>query len=74
MGKVEIARNEQFLLFPPCFLPIRRTCSFHQNISCRLQTLSVWKSLKFVVWKRVKMLSMRKSSRFDLQHLFGSQF
>ena len=23
--------------------------------NCRLQTLSVWKSLKFVVWERVKM-------------------
>ena len=25
VGKGEIARNEQFLLFPPCFLPIWRT-------------------------------------------------
>ena len=31
VGKGEIARNEQFLLFPQCFLPIRRTiCQFHQ--------------------------------------------
>ena len=29
VGKGEIARNEQFLLFPPCFLPIWKTyCSF----------------------------------------------
>ena len=27
VGKGEIARNEQFLLFPPCFLPIWST--FH---------------------------------------------
>ena len=27
---------------------------FHQNNKCRLQTLSVWKSLKFVVWEWVK--------------------
>ena len=26
---------------------------FHQIQNCRLQTLSVWKSLKFVVWERV---------------------
>ena len=32
MGKGEIARYEQFLLFPQCFLPIWRTsCYFHQN-------------------------------------------
>ena len=30
-GKGEIARNEQFLLFPQCFQPILRTfCHFHQ--------------------------------------------
>ena len=52
-GKEEIARNEQFLLFPQCFSPIRITfCHFHQIQNCRLQT--VWKHLKFVVWERVK--------------------
>ena len=31
MGKGEIARNEQFLLFPQCFLLVWRTfCHFHQ--------------------------------------------
>ena len=30
-GKGEIARNEQFLLFPLCFLPVSKTfCHFHQ--------------------------------------------
>ena len=49
--KGEIARNEQFLLFPQCFLPIWITfCHIRQILNCRLQTLSVWKSLKFVVW------------------------
>ena len=28
VGKGEIARNEQFLLFPQCFLPVWRT-SYH---------------------------------------------
>ena len=51
LGKEEIARNEQFLLFPQCFLSFQRTfCHFHQI--CHPQTLSVWKSLKFIVWER----------------------
>ena len=55
LGKGEIASNEQFLLFPQCFLPTWITfCHFHQIWNCRLQTLSVWKHLKFVVWERVK--------------------
>ena len=55
VGKGEIDRNEQFLLFPQCFLPVRITfCHFCQIRNCRLQTLSVWKSLKFVVWLWVK--------------------
>ena len=54
VGKGEIARNDQFLLFPQCFLPVWITFShFHQIQNCRLQTLSVWNSLKFVVWERV---------------------
>ena len=53
-GKREIAHNEQFLLFPQCFLPVWRTfCHFHLIQNCRLQTLSIWKSLKFIVWERV---------------------
>ena len=47
----ENARNEQVLLFPQCFLPVSITfCHFHQIRNSRLQTLSAWKSLKFVVW------------------------
>ena len=46
-GKGEIARNEQFLLFPQCFLTIGRTFyHFHQICNCCLQTLSVWKCFK----------------------------
>ena len=53
--KGEIARNEQFLLFPECLLPIWRAfCHFHHIWNCRLQTLWVWKRIKFVVWERVK--------------------
>ena len=56
LEKGEIARHEQFLLFPQCFLPFWRTfCNFHQTYNCRLQPLSVWKRLKFVVWERFKL-------------------
>ena len=54
-GIGEIARNEQFLLFPQWFLPVLKAfCRFHQIWNCRMQTLSVWKRLTFVVWERVK--------------------
>ena len=37
VGKGEIARNKQFLLFPQCFLPVWITfCHFHQIWNCRL--------------------------------------
>ena len=50
VGKEQIACNEQFLYSPKCFLPFWRTfCNFQFDENCRLQTLSVWKSLKFVV-------------------------
>ena len=62
MGKGEIARNEQFLLFPQCFLPVWITfCHFHQTQNCHLQTPSVWKRLKFVIWERVKYLTTADS-------------
>ena len=55
VGKGEIARNEQFLLFPQCFLTIWKTfCQFPQIWNCSLQTLSVLKGLKYVIWERVK--------------------
>ena len=60
VGKGEIAHNEQFLLFPHCFLPVWITfCHFRQILNCRLQTPSVWKSLKFVVWLWVKSTGPR---------------
>ena len=46
VGKGEIAHNEKCLLFQQCFLTIWKTFCHFRN--CRLQTLSVWKSLKFV--------------------------
>ena len=47
---------KQFL-FPQYFLLFWRTFRhFHQFQNCRLQPLSVWKSLKFVIWERVKIM------------------
>ena len=49
VGKGEIARNEQFLLFPQCFLLVGMTfCHFLNILNCCLQSLSIWKSPKFV--------------------------
>ena len=40
VGKGEIARDKQFLLFPQCFPPVWRIfCHFHQIWNCRLETL-----------------------------------
>ena len=45
--------------FSQWFLPICRTfCHFHPIWNCRLQTLSVWLSLKFVVWERVNSICL----------------
>ena len=58
VGKGEIARNEQFLLYPQCFLHFWRTFyHFHQISklsSAKSFNFSIWKSPKFVVWKRVE--------------------
>ena len=66
-GNGEIARNEQFLLFPQCFLPVWRTfCHLHQIQNCRLQTLTVWKSQNLVVWQRVKSSTLYSmNTHFD---------
>ena len=54
-------RNSSWRAISPflqCFLPIRRNfCHFHQVLNCRLLPLSVWKSLRFVVWERVNAFS-----------------
>ena len=56
VGKGEMTCQEQFLLFLQCRLPVWRSfCHFHQIQSCRLQTLSIWNSLKFVLWERVNL-------------------
>ena len=61
VGKGEIAHNEQLLLFPQCFQPVWKTFRyFHQTQNCSLQTLPAWKSLKFVIWERVKAFTNKE--------------
>ena len=50
--------SSNFSFSSQCFLSVLRSfCFFHQIGICCLQTLSIWKSLKFVVWERVKCYS-----------------
>ena len=53
-GKRRNCLTEQSLLFPQCFLFIwMDLLPFSSNLKLSSATLSVWKSLKFVVWERV---------------------
>ena len=50
----EIAHKEYFLLLPQCFLPIWRTFfRCHQIWNRCLQTLWIWKGLRFVIIRRL---------------------
>ena len=50
--------------FPQCFLPIWRTFYHSYQIqNCYLQTILVWKILKFVVWEGVNSLPNEKKFR-----------
>ena len=71
LGKGEIVRNKQFLLFPQCFLPVCRTFyHFHQIENCHQQSLSVLKSLKLVIWESVKGGSNAVSGQNNVNLLF----
>ena len=50
-GKREIAYNEQFLLFPVFSTHLENPLPFSSNL--KLQALSVWKSLEYIIWERV---------------------
>ena len=59
-GKGDIACNKQLLLFPQCFLTMRKTlCHFHQILNCRLQTLSLEESKILLFWKGLKQPNCR---------------
>ena len=64
--KGEIARNEQFLLFPQGFLLAWKTfCHYiiSDIVICKL--LGVWKRKKFVIWEWVNLLFSLKINLFD---------
>ena len=49
----KLLKMSKFLLSPSVLPFWRFFCLYHQIQKCHLQTLCVWKSLKFVVWERV---------------------
>ena len=52
--KEEMLVPSSFFFFPTVFSNLLENfCYFHQIWNCRLQTLSVWKILKFVIWERL---------------------
>ena len=54
--KEKMLVTSKLLLFPQSFLPFQKTsCHFHQIKISHLRTLSVWKSLKFIVWERLTL-------------------
>ena len=70
-GKGEIARNEQFLLFPQCFLPVWRTfCHFYQIRNCRLQSFSVRKSKMCRLGKGYLTLHLLLAYDHSINYLF----
>ena len=56
LGKGIYALEEQFLLFPKCFLPFGRAFCIFNKFEIVFCKLSLWKSLKSVVCKSVKCL------------------
>ena len=42
--------------------------------NCRLQTLSVWKSLKFVVWEGINPLPLNKTLALSKWKVFADIF
>ena len=61
--------------FSHCFLLVLRTfCHFHLIWNCRLQTLWVWRSLKFVVWERVKLNFDMTIKCFDSTQIYNWQW
>ena len=61
-GKGEIVHDKHVF-----FTLFENSLPFNQIQNCRLQTLLVWKSLRFVVWEtvnRVKLLTLSQTTNF----------
>ena len=62
VGKREIAHY--ISPFPTVFSTCwRAVCHFHKILNCRMQTVSIWKSLNFVIWERVKLVKNENTCR-----------
>ena len=73
VGKEKIAHSKQFLFPPPLPPPLFSTrldnfLLLSSNFICHLQTLSVWKTLKFVVWERLKVFAPSGGLYSSLAH------
>ena len=55
-GKGKIAHNEQFFVFPQCFLLILRTLSFSSNLELCSGSSFYFEEPKIWVWERVHAL------------------
>ena len=62
VGKGEIARNEQFLLFPQCFLLLENVLPFPSNLELLTANSSSLEGPKSVVWERVNSHPVTSSS------------
>ena len=59
LEKEKLLVRSNFFLFQQCFLSFGTNFHhFYQTQNCRLQTISFWKSLIFVVGKRLKTTAM----------------
>ena len=69
VGKGEIARKEQFLLFPTVFPTLsENSLPFSSNLKLSSANAFSPKSLKFVVWERVNSTSIY-GARIFFMHL-----
>ena len=59
-GKGGTARNEQFLLFLQCFSThLKNYLLFSSDLKLLSANSSVWKHLKFVVWKSLNIMNVK---------------
>ena len=60
--KEKLLVTSNFSFSPQCFLPVWKTfCQFYQIWNCRLQSVTVSKRLKFIVWERLKHTELHAS-------------
>ena len=74
-GEEKLLVTSNFSLTHSVFYPFRVPFNqFHQILNCRLQTLLVWESIKFVVWERVIILSTGSNVQRPSRHVLRQRF